>query len=134
MKNLIIAFICFLSLQGGLAKATNDSKLKITTQVGDIFSLITLEKKSNEFYIEHQDSRSKVKNHKISKENYDFLVKEFKALKNPPKLSADCYRSKVEISFFKNNKIESQKSSCVYMKTITSEAYESFLLKAQILR
>ncbi len=130
---ILVGFFSINSL--ALAKVDKaDEKIKISTQVNDQVSVIVLQKSDKEYFIEDASAHPKPNRHSISKENYDYLIREFKKLKDAPKIPQECYRSTVEIEYFKNEKLSSRKRSCVYLKTLTSESYENFLLKAQILR
>lgn len=63
---------------------------------------------------------------KLSQQDLDFILKEYQKLPVPLKVPQDCYRSRLDITLFKNGDQLSKKSSCFGMTTETSADYVRF--------
>lgn len=130
-KRIVYALLLVLpSLAMGtqnIPTKTNFSKMEIETIYGDKRIQFLIQRVSDtEAEINLYSAGNLTKKRKISRNDWDFLVKEFNKLKNPKMVPANCYRSKIEIQVSgSEHKIE-RKSSCFGMNTATSDQYVRF--------
>ena len=133
MKIFIISIFYFLNLSFAAAKkipprkpANLDQWLEVSTTVSEVSTQFKIISSNGSSSIYMHTSSGIDRKREISKADFDFLLSEYAKLPVPAQLPADCYRSKIELQSFRNGALESKKSSCFGLNTVTEKSYIRF--------
>lgn len=101
------------------------TEMRATTLLGDRRGNFLVKNENGKASIEMTIDNQMPKSRKLKKKEWDFLVKEFKKLPQARNIPPECDRARMDVVLI-DNKLETKKSSCFGVKTITSESYAKF--------
>jgi hypothetical protein len=101
-------------------------KLRAVTQFGDNVTQFEIRKNGSAYVLEMESTMHAKRSNAISAKNVDYLIRKFDKLPDLKSVPESCSRSQMTIEVRGTSGKTETKASCIGVKSISSEAFESF--------
>ncbi len=123
---LMASSFCLAKEQDKRKIANTERRLQARVILGDAVTDFVVSSSNDVYHFSAKSNRGLNRQREITKNDFDFIFNEYSRLPLSPKVAIECYRSRMDIKVYGESIVESAKSSCYGMRSVTEPQYVRF--------